>query len=241
MTQHLTREQKIERSEQLTRESYHRGSIIDKIVDTRDYTLGDESFIRIFRRVYVPDEWFTETNIVSDFVFHEFGSDIALSEKKFFVEEKILKETQIRRKRVNEFNLGILEETAGSLIENGFDPTVLFAPIEYYVPFYTDWLGRNLQIGNDPSTVIILGRQCHVFWSNKYMPFKEFIFIDKSFGEWISKPSFNDRFYVRISPSDKPDQLDFLAYTIAKLSIIEPRKIAVLELNEPPQHQDDHP
>jgi len=64
------------------------------------------------------------------------------------------------------------------------------------------------------------------------MPFEEFIFIDKSFGEWVSKPSFNDRLYVRISPSDKLDQLDFFIYTILTFSIAEPRKIAILQKNE---------
>jgi hypothetical protein len=63
------------------------------------------------------------------------------------------------------------------------------------------------------------------------MPIKEFIFIDRSFGEWVSKPSFNERVYVRISESDKPDQLDFLAYTTLKFSILEPRRIAILQKN----------
>lgn len=234
MTHHdLTREQRIELSERLTRDSYRKASIIDQIVNTRDCTPNDVDFIRIFRRVYVPLEWFTETNIASDLVFQEFGSDIALSEKKFLLEEKILKTTGILRKRVDAFNLEGLGETAGLLLEGGFMPTILFAPIEYYVQFYADWLGRNLQIGKDQNTVIIMGHRMHVFWSNKYIPFKQFIFIDKSFGEWVSKPSFDNRLYVKISPSDKSDQLDFLAYTIAKLSIINPRKIAILELNEP--------
>jgi hypothetical protein len=237
MTQALSREQKIERSEQLTKESYYKASIVDKIVDIRDYRHGDEDFIRIFRRVYVPDEWFTQTDkmeIMSDLVFEEFGSDIALSEKKYFIEEKILKDEQIRRNKVDEINLKSLEKTADLLLNDGFLPTVIFAPVEYYVQFYADWLGSNLQIGKDPHTIKMSGRSYSIFWTNKYAPFKEFIFIDKSFGEWISKPSFNERFYVKISPSDKPDQLDFLAYTTAKLSIKEPRKIAILELSEPP-------
>jgi len=232
MTQHLTEQQKIERSEQLAKDSYYRASIINQIVNVRDSRPDDGEFLKIYRRVYVPEEWFTRIDIISDNVFQQFGSDIALGEKKFFIEEKILKNTQIRPKIVNEMNLRSLEETADSLLGDGFMPTVLFAPIDYYVPFYVDWLGSTLQIGNDPSKVIISGRQYSIFWSNKYMPFKEFIFIDKSFGEWVSKPSFTDRFYVKISRSDKPDQLDFLAYTKMKFSITEPRKIAILQKNE---------
>jgi hypothetical protein len=233
MTQHLTEEQKIEESEQLAKDSYFKASVIDQIVNVRDCERGDENFLRLYRRIYVPKEWFTRTDIFSDLVFQEFGSDIALSEKKFIVDE-ILKNNQIRRTTVDEINLRNLEETAGSLIGAGFEPTVILAPIDYFVPFYAEWLGPNLQIGMDRHKATLLRRQYSIFWSNMYMPFKEFIFLDRSFAEWISKPSFNNRFYVKISPSDKIDQYDFLAYTTLRFSITDLRKIAILQKNETP-------
>lgn len=232
MTPQLTEEQKIANSEQLAKDSYYGASVVNQIVSVRDFRLCDGDSLRIYRRVYVPKEWFTRTDIFSDTVFEQFGSDIAFSEKKFIVEEGILKSERILRNIVDEINLGTLEETAGRLREAGFEPTVLFAPIEYFVPIHVDWPRAGLQVRFGPDAITIARRDYRVFWSNKYMPFKEFIFIDKSFGEWISKPSFNDRFYVKISPSDRPDQLDFFAYTTMKFSIKDPRKVAVLQKSE---------
>jgi len=234
MTQTPSREQRIARSEQLARDSYYRTSVIDQIANTRDFREDDrdESFLRTYRRVYIPAEWFTRQDIFSDLVFEQFGSDIAFSEKKFIVEDRILTNTDVRRTTVDEIDLRSLEETADSLLDAGFNPTVLFAPIEYYVPFYAEWQRSALRVGFPDDVMTISRHNYHIFWSNKYMPFKEFIFIDKSFGEWISKPSFNERFYVRISESDKADQLDFLAYTTLKFLAVDSRKVVILQKRE---------
>jgi hypothetical protein len=232
MTPHLTQEQRIGKSEQLAKDSYFKNSVISQIVNVRDFRPGDQGFVRIYKRVYVPREWFTRTDIYSDLAFEQLGSSIALSEKKFIIEDQILKNAEITRRTVDEINLSNLEETADSLVEAGFEPTVLVAPIEYFMPIYVDWQRSALRVGFAPDIITISRRNYNIFWSNKYIPIKEFIFIDKSFGEWISKPSFNERFYVRISPSDQLDKLDFLAYTTLKFSVVEPRKIAILQKNE---------
>ena len=110
-------------------------------------------------------------------------------------------------------------------------PLVMFLPINYYTRFHIDWAqkySREFRISY-PQGATILGHRIKVFWSNKYMPFNSFVFIDKAFGQWVSKPSFNNRLQITISDSDQPDKLDFLAFTTLKFSIIDTTRITILE------------
>jgi len=108
---------------------------------------------------------------------------------------------------------------------------MLFAPLDYFVKVNVGWR-------NDPSfrvesfdRIIVSGYSLNVFWSNKYMPFTEFIIADKSYGEWIAKPSINKRLYVKISDNEQPDKMDLRMYTKFKFKIMEPEKITILHVS----------
>lgn len=221
-------------SEELVRESYYKGSVIDQLVNVRDFKPTDEDILRIYRRTYVPKYWFTRKDYYTDIAFRQFGSSIALSEKKFFIED-ILKEEKIERQTCTEADLNILKEKSLSLLEKELKPTVLLAPVEYFTKIHAHWrTDPELRI-ESMDKIFISGNKYKVSWSNKYIPFKEFIFIDKSFGEWVSKPSFKDRLYVKMSESDKNDQYDLLIYTAAKFNILHTNKVAILQMSDIPE------
>jgi len=228
MTRTMTYEEKIVRSEQIVRESYLKASDISQLVEVRDARTTDEDFLRIYKRTYIPKEWFVREDFYSDLVFRELGSGIALGEKKFFIGE-ILRQSKIKRETCSDVNFTSLVEKSRSLFETGANPTVLFAPIEYYIKFHLEWYKDPSSRIESPDSVIISGHRYKICWSNKYMPFNEFIFVDRRFGEWVYKPSFSERLYVKISESDKIDQLDLLVYTTVKLGILDPSKIAIIQ------------
>lgn len=229
MTHSLTREQKIERSEQLVRESYYKNSVIDQLVNVRDSNPNDQVFLKLGRGIYIPEDWYTQGDIYYDMALQQLGENIAFSEKKYVIEE-ILKDERINRVTSPEINLTSLKEQSHRLHDSRFRPTVLFAPIDYFVKLTLDWPREDSAFRLEKfDKIMISGQAYKVFWSNKYIPFKEFIFVNKGYGEWVAKPTFHDRFYVKISESDKAGKLSLVMYTLLKFSIPEPSRITILQ------------
>lgn len=218
----------MEHCRNLVFESYYKSSVIDKIVQTGDASESDENFQKMYKRTYIPEEWFVKENVYPDLVFKQFGSGIATSEKKYIIEE-ILKNDEIQRSTSDIINFETIREKLLSFSRNGIRPTVMLAPIEYFTKLHTDWReSSHLRIVTFHD-IAISEHPYKIFWSNKYVPFEEFIFLDKSFGEWISKPSFNERLSVTISESDREDQLDLLIFTTLKFRILDTNKITILQ------------
>lgn len=230
MADELTFEQKIQRSEELVRESYFSSSVIDRLVQVRDARASDEGFLKSYRRTYIPREWFIRKDVYSDLVFKRFGSNISLSEKKYFIEEILKKKRD--RTRVGTVDFETLKKFCLSVFESGTRPTVMLAPIGFFTRLHTDWRDDpDLQI-RSMNNITISGHNFEISWSNKYIPFDEFVFIDKSFGEWVAKPSFKERLSVSISESDREAQLDLLVYTTLKFNILRMDRISILEITK---------
>jgi hypothetical protein len=220
--------EKLQRCQELFTNVYYESSVIHSLVQTRDAMERDENFLKIYRRTYMPKEWFNRTDHYPDLVFRRFGANLALSEKKYVLEE-ILENENIEQIEIErEIQFADLRNALLHLSERQRDtPLILFLPISYYTQFHIDWIRENphqLTI-RYPQGATILGLNLRIFWSNKYMPFDEFIIIDTSFGLWISKPSFRNRLQVTIDDSDREDQLDFLAFTTFKFDIIDENRI----------------
>jgi hypothetical protein len=234
MTHSLTREQKIEKSEELVRKSYYKNSVVDQLVNVRDAHPDEFDFLKLGRRIYIPEEWYSREDIYYDVALQQLGRNIAFSEKKFIIEE-ILKNERIKHISIPETNLTVLKEQIQRIVdETNTYPEILLAPVDYFVKFH-DWYRSMTDRSFRMETfdkMIISGHSYRVLWSNKYIPFKEFIFANKSYGEWVAKPSINKRFYVKISESDKPDKLDLLMYTTLKFSILEPNRITILQQSD---------
>lgn len=225
----ITKAQKIERSEQLVRESYYKKSVLDQLVNVRDANHGDQNFLKLGRRIYIPEEWYSRDDIYYDLALSQLGENIAFSEKKFIIEE-ILKDDRISRTSLPEINLANLKEQLRCIVETIFRPTLLFAPIEYFTKLFNEWVKQDTTIRVVTfDRIIISGHPYDIFWSNRYIPFKAFIVADRSYGEWVAKPTFNDRLYVKISESDKADKMDLQLYTTFKFSIVNTSRIAILQ------------
>lgn len=224
--------EKLQRCQELFTNIYHESSVINTIVQTRDAVELDENFLKIYRRTYMPKDWFNRIDHYPDLVFRQFGADLAFSEKKYILEQILENENIERIERDREIQFADLRNVLLRLAERQRDtPIVLFLPIRYYTQFHIDWIQENPRqfTIRYPRGATILGHNLRIFWSNKYMPFDEFVFIDASFGLWISKPSFENRLQVTIDDSDREDQLDFLAFTTLKFNIINENRIIRLK------------
>lgn len=228
-----TREEKIRRSEEIVSDAYYKASVVDKLVTVRDSQPDDHDFLKLGKRTYIPEEWYSRGDIFYDFALKQLGENIAFSEKKFIIEE-ILKDERIRRNSCSEINPDVIKDEIQQIVrEANIYPEILFFPIDFFTKIMHDWIIEDKDIRVETfENIVISGVRYRIFWSNKYIPFKEFIFANKGYGEWVGKPSFHDRFYVRISESDKPDKMDLLMYTTFKFFKKEPNRITILQQSE---------
>jgi hypothetical protein len=227
-----TREQKIQASEDIVRKAYYKNSVIQRLVNVKAVETSEEKFLKLGRRFYIPADWYTSNNIGYDIALNQFGENIAFAEQKFILEE-IMKDTQIERVKLTEISPQILKEQLGRM--DTFKPTIMFAPVQLFVDLTYTWSQtdqdyrftkfNNLRIREKPF---------EVFWSNKYIPFSVFILLNKSFGEWTTKPSLDNRFFVKIDESEKPNNLELTMYTTFKFAINNPDRIKILELPQLP-------
>jgi hypothetical protein len=226
----MTTEEEIKRSEKLVRDAYYKASVIDQLVNVRNAE-DEQNFLKLGRRIYIPKKWYTREDIYYDVALEQLGRNIAFSEKKFIIEQ-ILKNERIKRISLPEINLTVLKEQIQRMAdETNTYPEILLAPVDYVVKFH-DWYRSIKDHSFHMETfdkIIISGHTYKVFWSNKYIPFNEFIFANKRYGEWIAKPSANDRFYVKISESDREDKLDLMMYTTFRFSMLESKMITILQ------------
>lgn len=217
---------RVEKSEKLVYDSYKESSIIEEIVKVRSAKETDKNFETFHIRRLIPKEWFIRKDISSDLVFTQFGSNIALSEKKYIL-KKIFENNAIPKGSIKEIKETDIIETIVQLYSSGNKPDAIFIPISFFRKFFLDWR-KQFQM-KEPNKLTVAGFDFKIFWSNKYTPFNEFIFINKDFGQWISKPSVEKRLFVEIKESEEPDKLELEIISNLKFLIINPEKILILK------------
>ena len=219
---------KVEKAKDILRTTYYANSSVAQIVNVKDATPEEEEFLQLGFRHYIPREWFTRKDIFIEIALEQIARNLATSEEKYVVDQ-ILKVPEIPSIELGEDILRDFLERYKAFSENQIVQALLI-PIDFYVNLHTDWLAKTSDIKMDLASgeLTICGTKPHIFWSNKYIPFDDFVLIDKRFGEWTSKPTFKDRLEVRISESDKQDKLDLLYVTKMKFGVIDPTKILIL-------------
>jgi hypothetical protein len=233
MTQFLSIEEKIKKDEELLKETYYKASEIEKLVTVRNPQPNEQDFLKFGRRIYIPKEWYIRKDLYYDIALRRLADNLALSEKKFII-QKILEEEKVNRIILPEINSASFKQNVRTIVENRESPTILLAPIDYFMDLNLNWVRQDRDFRVEKfDKISIQGHSFTLFWSNKYIPFNEFIFLNKNYGEWVAKPSINERFFVKISDSDKPDQMDLQMYTTMKFSINKPEKITVLQKSVP--------
>jgi hypothetical protein len=219
---------KLENAKNTLRETYYKSSDLEKLVAVEDAGPHEEDFIQLYFRHLIPKDWFTREDFIIDYAFRQLGDNLARSEGKYIL-DRILEEPNIRRVNLEE---NVLDGFIDNFREFSRTKsiTALFIPIDFYTNVYTDWPQKKseLQIDYSTTAITICDIKPNIFWSNKFRPFHDFVLLDKRFGKWTSKPSFNDRLIIEISNSEKEDQLDLLFLTKMKFQIVDPEKILIL-------------
>jgi len=211
------------------RKTYYAGSTFAKITSKRDANPEEEGFLQIGFRHLVPKEWFTRKDIHIDLVFTQFAEHLHIAEEKYLI-NKIFEDTRVPRVDLGDNALNDFIAQFKAFSQNHSIEAML-TPIDFYVPMHTDWLRQTNEIKMNLVTgeLIISKIKPYIFWSNKYTPFNDFVLINIEFGEWASKPNFNNRLEIKMTKSDKEDQLDLLFLTRAKFEIVDPSKTLILQ------------
>jgi hypothetical protein len=227
MTAQESKGEKIRKSEQMIRDAYYKNSQIEQLTSVK-VCPEEPTFLRLGRRIYIPSEWYTRNDIFYDIALNQFGEGIARSEKKYIIDE-ILKNEKIERYKMATVTASSFKEQLEKF-EKQFSPNIIFAPVEFFVNLTYTWSQEDKDFGQfNYENFKIKNKNYNLFWSNHYTPFKVFIFANKEYGEWLTKTSVKERFYVKIANSDKPESLDLTMYTLFKFSITNPEKIKIIE------------
>lgn len=226
----MLKQDRISKCISLLKKSYFESSIITKVIETLDFNETQHQnldFLKFGIWTYVPKEWFIRDDVIPDFVFIEFGRNIAIGEKKYLI-KKILN-SNARQKSLTEANY---QNIATAIMEMGdLSDIIIFAPIDHYVKMHIDWTKEANALVVEENELIVKSHRIPLFWSSKYVDFKDFIIVRRSFGRWIAKPSVRDRLSVEmLQSSEKPDQMELKAQTLFHLDVIDPSQILILKL-----------
>jgi len=224
-------QEKVTRAIALLQKTYYDNSEISGIVKTKDFNVDEEGFLQLGSKIYIPKEWFTRNDIFYDIAVEQFARNLVISETKYLL-TRISDCKEIRTIPLEE---NLLESFISHFKQFSEMNRVqaIFAPIDLYVKMHIDWPASSADIRLDfrSGELTICGEKPRIFWSSNYTPFSHFIFVNKSFGEWIAKPAFDNRLSVSITPSNKEDKLSLLFLTIFKFEITSPEKLLILSTN----------
>lgn len=218
-------------------DGYKRASIIREVVESRPFMEqvdSPEDYFQIGLRTPIPKDWFEETsNVVLD--LGDIGRDVAIGEENFLI-VKIQEEfpaSEVRR--IEEFTFGNAVRAIEEIKENGYSPSVLFVPIEFYVEMH-NWRtpsGRMaIQYPFGPESYFVSDQltTLKIFWSSKYTPLDKILVFDRSVAKWIVKtePTTGEYIHVTIKDSEEPDKFDITAKTVVKFILIKPNALQIL-------------
>jgi hypothetical protein len=229
--------EKIARCKKVLVENYFSSSIIEEVTNAIDFNetaYGHAKFLVFGKWWYIPRDWFTDSSIYPDMVFMDVGRGIATAEKKHIV-DTILSNDKTQRIDLQTIKYNDIVNTLKDLIHSSvriatapFPKLVLFAPIEYFVVAYTDWIKEGLRLIPGTDRFVIDGFEIRPHWSSKYIDFRAFILYERTSYIWIAKPSVKDRLRVDIEESSKTGSMELKATTAFSLSLDSPEEVRVI-------------
>jgi hypothetical protein len=225
-------------------DSYQRQTIVPNMFSLKELRLVDKDMVRIGFSYMIPREWFLphekmEVEYSNEFIFREFGREIALGERRYIsqkiIESKGINSVEGDLSSVKSF-AEILKQTSSMIKEKKLTPKVIFPTIPDYMKmmrlgsgsiikykdvypspvFSSQLLGDGTDIrlieplGNFPSFTIILTDNAAT-WHLKRYPKHGALYIDLG----------NDRFYPKRS-------VQVVAFTAFKLEA-DAQKIFLLK------------
>lgn len=200
---------KLDEMKALAVRQYNRISILPDAVAMEDYDPSRHAgeFNQLPYRPLMDIDSFNDPTVVMDLVFGEIGRGLAFSETRM-IAEYLTSSRALPRPSMTPL-LGILESVA-SLREDGFEPTIILAPVDSYVDWYDELMMATLpsppfrmEKEEEKSYLVFRdGLNLRWVWSSKLSPFRDFFVLDKRWAQWVSKPTIRDRFQITERATD---------------------------------------
>lgn len=207
-------------------EGYNRHSRISYATVPRIFNSiadSDLTFSQIALAQEFPDDWYTSPNIAADMVFYDVGRAVAIGEDDHLVKNihKTLDKPSFEIGEPDEKTFEPkIEQMRNALIDRGFLPSVLFAPIKFMTQMMLGVPNFRVKEGRD--YMLTPSGYLEVFWSNNYVSFDDFFIISKKhFGEWVFKSESGDRLSTAFEKLDSMKNR-VVAKTIVYYKILKP-------------------
>ena len=210
--------------------SYTAASIVDKLARVTELTDREPSDFHVLtnseaRRL----DHFNGDSYYWDFYCKELGRSVALAEKRHIFQE--LGKIPGRDEPVDASRPSFDWVWRGvqQLRSDGFNPTVLAAPIDFSLPVFK---GLKIDLQTARNVELPDGSMLELFWSSRATPLDRFVVLDPRAGHWqVKLDPETERLTVAIGrPLSPPQAVTFLAETVVKYEIVNTSALYVVEV-----------
>jgi len=158
------------------------------------------------------------------------GRSIAIEEERYLI--KKLLGAIANRTRISRLSGHEIED---AIRQSQIKPEIVFVPIEYYTPLHMDpRLGMQIRYGKDGERLAIGKMTTPILWSNKYVPFTGFMFLESGLGEWVFKPDNRSNWLrMELSPERKNGRFEVTARTFVEFSVKDKCKGLIVTIASP--------
>lgn len=222
------------------RQSYEASSIVDSVARVIEEPNRDPSDFHVLTNSEArPIHQFTDASFYWERYCTELGRSVANGERRYIIEE--LQKIAPEGPPISVTNpaFGLLATAASTLQSRGHSPDTLFAPIGLFVPFggardvSIDWM-------SSPRTVLLPGGlRLKLFWSYSAAPLDRFVMFDSAHAVWRVKPDPRTKERLTVAIGEQriatgENAVVFLAETVAKFEIADPRAFYTIPLDGEP-------
>ncbi len=172
------------------RRGYHARSFIKEIVNSRKYdpTIDfNKYFVQVTDGILMDKSDF-RGDVDNTFLGAQIGENIAFGEINYLTDQ-LKKEIDSKIVDKNLLDYETLVNELKSLPE-GFNPKNLLIPIDHYIEFYNVFTTKaKIEYDKSETAISVENIKLKIFWSNRYMDFKEIYLLGEGAVEWIFKQS----------------------------------------------------
>lgn len=228
-------DEKIRYFSQKVLEEYRNTSVVGELAILKKSDQESDSklkFNSIFQHTGNLDKrwFFKDDDSHPDHIFAEFARNISRGERKYIL-ESIKKLDFIEIIPIREIHIDAvynkIKDLVSQMILSGFNPSVIFLPLELTKSFAIKHLGNFDALKFDD------GNTLKIVNSNDRWKFDEIVILDKSAGVWTYKPvnSSEERLSVEIIPNDDELYMKILVKTTINYTIVNPEAIKILKFD----------
>jgi len=228
-------DEKIRYFSQKVLEEYRNTSVVGELAILKKSDQESDSKLK-FNSIFqhngnLDKRWFfKDDDSHPDHIFAEFARNISRGERKYIL-ESIKKLDFIEIIPIREIHIDAvynkIKDLVSQMILSGFNPSVIFLPLELTKSFAIKHLGNFDALKFDD------GNTLKIVNSNDRWKFDEIVILDKSAGVWTYKPvnSSEERLSVEIIPNDDELYMKILVKTTINYTIVNPEAIKILKFD----------